>query len=78
MVLDDCRGNRAVVEPLADHSGIAGVLVQEPDRPALVLLLGPDSPAVDIARHNQFLASWNFILVGVTMVMTDQPERPPR
>ena len=40
------------------------------DRPALVLFLGPDSPAVDIARHIQFLASWNFILFGVTMVMT--------
>jgi len=40
------------------------------DRPALVLFLGPDSPAVDVARHIQLLASWNFILFGVTMVMT--------
>jgi Na+-driven multidrug efflux pump len=40
------------------------------DRPALVLFLGPDSPAVDVARHIQMLASWNFILFGVTMVMT--------
>src|SRR5690606_32592347 len=40
------------------------------DRPALVLFLGPDSPAVDMARHIQLLASWNFILFGVTMVMT--------
>jgi len=40
------------------------------DRPALALFLGGDSPAVEIARHIQFLASWNFILFGVTMVMT--------
>ncbi|AKH42479.1 putative MATE family efflux protein [Altererythrobacter atlanticus] len=40
------------------------------DRPALVLFLGPDSPAVPLARHIQFLASWNFILFGVTMVLT--------
>ena len=38
------------------------------DRPVLVLFLGPDSPAVPIARHIQFLASWNFIIFGVTMV----------
>ncbi|WP_119084159.1 MATE family efflux transporter [Altererythrobacter sp. B11] len=40
------------------------------DRPALVLFLGPDSPAVPLARHIQFLASWNFVFFGVTMVMT--------
>jgi Na+-driven multidrug efflux pump len=40
------------------------------DRPALALFLGGDSPAVEIARHIQLLASWNFILFGVTMVMT--------
>ncbi len=40
------------------------------DRPALVLFLGPESPAVPLARHIQFLASWNFIFFGVTMVLT--------
>jgi len=40
------------------------------DRPALGLFLGPDSPAVPMARHIQFLASWNFVFFGVTMVMT--------
>jgi putative MATE family efflux protein len=40
------------------------------DEPALGLFLGPDSPAVPLARHIQFLASWNFVLMGVTMVMT--------
>ncbi len=51
-------------------TGALTVLLLLFDRPALVLFLGPDSPAVDIARHIQFLASWNFILFGVTMVMT--------
>jgi putative MATE family efflux protein len=51
-------------------TGALTVLLLLFDRPALVLFLGPDSPAVDIARHIQLLAGWNFILFGVTMVMT--------
>jgi putative MATE family efflux protein len=39
------------------------------DRAALVLFLGPESPAVPLARHIQFLASWSFILFGVTVVL---------
>jgi putative MATE family efflux protein len=39
------------------------------DRTALELFLGPDSPAVPLARHIQFLASWSFILFGVTIVL---------
>ena len=39
------------------------------DRPALVLFLGADSPAVPLARHIQLLASWSFILFGVTIVL---------
>ena len=39
------------------------------DRAALVLFLGPDSPAVPLARHIQFLASWSFIIFGVTIVL---------
>ncbi|MGX7896675.1 MATE family efflux transporter [Tsuneonella sp. HG222] len=38
------------------------------DRPALGLFLGADSPAVDMARHIQFLASWNFVLFAPAMV----------
>ncbi|MXO66536.1 MATE family efflux transporter [Altericroceibacterium endophyticum] len=65
-----------------DHVTRAGVLVNLGmtgaltillllfDRPALGLFLGPDSPAVPLARHIQLLASWNFILFGVTMVLT--------
>jgi putative MATE family efflux protein len=39
------------------------------DRPALELFLGAASPAVNEARHIQFLASWSYIIFGVTMVM---------
>jgi putative MATE family efflux protein len=39
------------------------------DRPALALFLGSDSVAIPIARHIQFIASWSFILFGMTMVM---------
>ncbi len=39
------------------------------DRPALVLFLGTDSPAVPLARHIQYLASWSFVLFGVTIVL---------
>ncbi len=51
-------------------TGTATALLLLFDRPALVLFLGPDSPAVDLARHIQFLASWNFVIFGVTMVLT--------
>jgi putative MATE family efflux protein len=39
------------------------------DRPVLALFLGPQSPAIDVARHIQFLASWSFIIFGVSMVL---------
>lgn len=39
------------------------------DRPMLALFLGGDSPAVDIARHIQFIATWSFLMFGVTMVL---------
>ena len=51
-------------------TGVVTALLLAFDRPALVLFLGPDSPAVPLARHIQFLASWNFIIFGVTMVLT--------
>jgi len=51
-------------------TGILTVLLLLFDRPALVLFLGPDSPAVPLGRHIQLLASWNFIFFGVTMVYT--------
>ena len=39
------------------------------DRPALELFLGSGSPSVDEARHIQFLASWSYLLFGITMVL---------
>ena len=51
-------------------TGLVTLLLLAFDRPALVLFLGPDSPAVPLARHIQFLASWNFIIFGITMVLT--------
>jgi len=49
-------------------TGALTVLLLVFDRPALVLFLGPESEAVDIARHIQFLASWNFVLFAPAMV----------
>ncbi|WP_420384092.1 MATE family efflux transporter [Novosphingobium sp.] len=39
------------------------------DRPVLELFLGAHSPAVALARHIQFLASWGYVLFGVTIVL---------
>jgi putative MATE family efflux protein len=39
------------------------------DRPVLALFLGSASPAIDIARHIQFLASWTFLFFGCSMVL---------
>lgn len=39
------------------------------DRWALGLFLGSGSPALPIARHIQMLATWSFILFGVTFVL---------
>jgi hypothetical protein len=39
------------------------------DRPVMALFLGGDSAALPIARHIQLIASWNFVLFGMTMVL---------
>ena len=39
------------------------------DRPVMALFLGGDSAALPIARHIQLVASWNFIVFGMTMVL---------
>ena len=51
-------------------TGVLTVLLLTFDRPALVLFLGPDSAAVPLARHIQFIAVWSFMLFGVTMVFS--------
>lgn len=38
------------------------------DRPVMALFLGGESPALPIAQHIQLLATWNFVLFGMTMV----------
>jgi putative MATE family efflux protein len=45
------------------------VLLAVADRPALALFLGGDSPALPIARHIQVLATWSFLMFGVTLVL---------
>ena len=39
------------------------------DRPVMTLFLGGESPAIAIGRHIQLIASWNFVLFGMTMVL---------
>ena len=39
------------------------------DRPALSLFLGTDSPALPIAQRIQWLATWSFLVFGVTLVL---------
>jgi putative MATE family efflux protein len=46
---------------------VAAILIF--DRPVMALFLGSGSPAIPIARHIQLLATWNFIVFGMTMVL---------
>ncbi|ODP36234.1 MATE family efflux transporter [Sphingomonas turrisvirgatae] len=39
------------------------------DRPVMALFVGADSPAIPIARHIQLIASWTFVMFGMTMVL---------
>jgi putative MATE family efflux protein len=50
-------------------TGLLCALILLFDRPALELFLGTGSPAVDEARHIQFLASWSYLLFGITIVL---------
>lgn len=50
-------------------TGMMTFLLLAFDRPALQLFLGSASPAVDLARHIQFLASWSYVLFGITIVL---------
>jgi Na+-driven multidrug efflux pump len=50
-------------------TGLLVALLAIADRPALALFLGGHSPALPIARHIQLLATWSFLLFGVTMVI---------
>jgi putative MATE family efflux protein len=50
-------------------TGTLIVLLTLADRAVLGLFMGPHSPALPIARHIHLLASWNFLLFGVMMVL---------
>lgn len=50
-------------------TGVLVVILAIADRPALALFLGGGSPALPIARHIQLLATWSFLLFGVTLVL---------
>jgi len=57
-----------IVQSLLITGGLI-VLLTLADRTVLSLFMGPDSPALPIARHIHVLASWNFLLFGVMMVL---------
>src|SRR4029077_16324684 len=50
-------------------TGVLIVLLTISDRSVLGLFMGTDSPALPIARHIHLLATWNFLLFGVMMVL---------
>jgi putative MATE family efflux protein len=50
-------------------TGALIVLLTLADRTVLALFMGPDSPALPIARHIHVVATWNFLLFGVMMVL---------
>jgi putative MATE family efflux protein len=50
-------------------TGVFVALLAFADRPALALFLGSHSPALPIAEHIQILATWSFLLFGVTMIL---------
>jgi putative MATE family efflux protein len=45
------------------------ILMTLSDRSVMALFMGGDSPALPIARHIHVIATWNFILFGITMVL---------
>src|SRR4051812_12607467 len=50
-------------------TGALIVLMTVSDRAVLALFMGGDSPALPIARHIHLVATWNFLLFGVMMVL---------
>ena len=51
-------------------TGVLVLLIYLTDRPLLALFLTAASPAVPIAVHIHALASWSFLLFGVSMVLS--------
>src|SRR4051794_7691017 len=57
-----------IVQALLITGGLI-VLLTLADRTVLALFMGSGSPALPIARHIHLLATWNFLLFGVMMVL---------
>lgn len=65
------RVDRIAGSGIAFNTVITGVMVLALiafDRPVMALFLGNDSAALPIARHIQLIATWGFVLFGMTMV----------
>jgi Na+-driven multidrug efflux pump len=66
------RVGRITLSGVLAHIALTGVMIVVLtlfDRAALGLFLGADSPALPIAHHIQIIASWSFVLFGVTLVL---------
>ncbi|HYJ52102.1 MAG TPA: MATE family efflux transporter, partial [Allosphingosinicella sp.] len=50
-------------------TGALVALLAVTDRAAIALFLGGDSPALPIAKHILLLATWPFLMFGVTMII---------
>jgi putative MATE family efflux protein len=50
-------------------TGALIVLLTIADRPAVELFLGSGSPAIEVARHIQLIATWGFLFFGVSLVL---------
>src|SRR3546814_13048073 len=51
-------------------TGVLIVLLLIFDRAALALFLGSESPAIEVSRHIQLIATWTFLPFGTTIVLT--------
>ncbi|WP_426267018.1 MATE family efflux transporter [Sphingomonas sp. LHG3443-2] len=60
--------NIAIVQVLAITGAMIALFLLF-ERPALGLFLGMDSPALPIAMHIQWIATWSFLLFGITLVI---------
>jgi len=60
--------NIGIVQTLA-ITAVMIVALTLADRSVLALFMGGDSPALPIARHIHLVATWNFLMFGVMMVL---------
>lgn len=70
------RIDRIAASGVAMNLLLTGLLVLSvtlPDRFVLGLFLGSDAAAIAIAHHINVIASWGFVLFGITMVLTAIP-----